>query len=96
MHDGHGIQAISREQIAEANVVFVNPKPIEEEITKNHQDNKNETKNSREEDGCLKSIKEGNVDDLSQESIGGGPTQNYDDKKETTNTKGEVSFVFTK
>ncbi|KAF5479659.1 hypothetical protein F2P56_000463, partial [Juglans regia] len=70
VHDGHGIQAIPREQIAEANVVFVTPKPIEEEMTKNHQDKENKTKNSREEDGCLKSIKEGNVNDLSQESIG--------------------------
>ncbi|XP_041003746.1 titin isoform X3 [Juglans microcarpa x Juglans regia] len=94
VHDGHGIQAIPREQIAEANVVFVTPKPIEEEMPKNHQDRENETKDSREEDGCLKSIKEGNVNDLSQESIGVGPTQNFeDDKKETTNlSKGETFY----
>ncbi|XP_035549585.1 titin-like isoform X20 [Juglans regia] len=94
VHDGHGIQAIPREQIAEANVVFVTPKPIEEEMTKNHQDKENKTKNSREEDGCLKSIKEGNVNDLSQESIGVGPNQNFeDDKKETTNlSKGETFY----
>lgn len=67
-------------------------------MTKNHQDNENETKNSREEDGCLKIIKEGNVNDSSQESIGVGPIQNFeDDKKETTNlSKGEVSFRFSK
>ncbi|KAG7985696.1 hypothetical protein I3843_03G039700 [Carya illinoinensis] len=95
VHDGHGIQAIPREQIEKANVVFVTPKPIEEEMTKNHQDNENETKNSREEDGCLKIIKEGNVNDSSQESIGVGPIQNFeDDKKETTNlSKGETASV---
>lgn len=67
-------------------------------MAKNHQDKENETKNSREEDGCLKSIKDSNVNDLSQESIGVGPTQNFeDDKKETTNlSKGEVSFLFSK
>ncbi|XP_050271123.1 uncharacterized protein LOC126714798 isoform X47 [Quercus robur] len=88
VHDGHKIPVpgsgdVNKEQIFEANATFFTPKPIEKETTKIYQDSEKETKISREEDGSLEIMKEGQVNELSQESIGKGPIQDFkEDEKE--------------
>ena len=94
MHDGHKIPVpgsgdVNKEQIFEANATFFTP--IEKETTKIYQDSEKETKISREEDGSLEIMKEGQVNELSPESIGKGPIQDFEeDEKEAY--KDEVSF----
>lgn len=96
MHDEHKIPVpgsgdVNNEQIFEANATFFTTKPIEKETTKQYQDSEKETKVSREEDGSLEIMKEGQVNELSPESIGKGPIQDFkEDEKEAY--KDEVSF----
>ncbi|XP_030953844.1 uncharacterized protein LOC115976593 isoform X32 [Quercus lobata] len=88
VHDGHKIPVpgsgdVNKEQIFEANATFFTPKPNEKETTKIYQDSEKETKISREEDGSLEIMKEGQVNELSHESIGKGPIQDFkEDEKE--------------
>ncbi|KAL4653369.1 hypothetical protein ACB092_01G297600 [Castanea dentata] len=88
VHDGHKIPVpgsgdVNNEQIFEANATFFTPKPIEKETTKKYQDSEKETKISREEDGSLEIMKEGQAKELSPESIGKGPIQDFkEDEKE--------------
>ncbi|XP_075673413.1 uncharacterized protein LOC142642856 isoform X2 [Castanea sativa] len=85
VHDGHKIPVpgsgdVNNEQIFEANDTFFTSKPIEKETTKKYQDSEKET---REEDGSLEIMKEGQVKELSPESIGKGPIQDFkEDEKE--------------
>ncbi|XP_065626016.1 uncharacterized protein LOC136066080, partial [Quercus suber] len=88
VHDGHKIPVpgsgdVNKEQISEANATFFTPKPIEKETTKIYQDSEKETKISREEDGSLEIMKEGQINELSPESTGKGPIQDFkEDEKE--------------
>ncbi|KAL0014384.1 hypothetical protein SO802_001453 [Lithocarpus litseifolius] len=86
VHDGHKIPVpgsgdVNKEQIFEANATFFTPKPIEKETTKIYQDIEKETKISREEDGSLEIMKEGQVNELSPESIGKGPIQDFKEEE---------------